>query len=82
MQLCGLFFRERLRKAGVIEELFEDCLRRISALRGPPPFPPPKISGGQIIDATLVQLPNATPNTREENKEIRQKLEGCRKGWE
>ncbi len=44
------FFRERLRKAGVIEELFEmfeACLRSQGL----------QARGGQIIDATLVPVP-------------------------
>ena len=44
------FFRERLRKAGVIEELFEmfeEYLRSQSL----------QARGGQIIDATLVPVP-------------------------
>jgi IS5 family transposase len=56
------FFRERLRKAGVIEELFEmfEAYLRSQGLQ-------PR--GGQIIDATLVPVPKQR-NTREENKEI------------
>jgi transposase, IS5 family len=44
------FFRERIRKAGAIEELFEkfeDYLRSQGL----------QARGGQIIDATLVQVP-------------------------
>jgi len=55
------FFRERLRKAGVIEELFEmfeESLRSQGL----------QARGGQIIDATLVPVPKQR-NTREENKE-------------
>jgi len=44
------FFRERLRKAGVIEELFEmfEGYLRSQGLQA---------RGGQIIDATLVPFP-------------------------
>ena len=44
------FFRERLRKAGVIEELFEkfELYLRSQGLEA---------RGGQIIDATLVPVP-------------------------
>jgi len=44
------FFRERLRKAGVIEELFEmfEAYLRSQGLQA---------RGGQIIDATLVPVP-------------------------
>jgi IS5 family transposase len=57
------FFRERLRKAGVIEELFEqfEGYLREQGLEA---------RGGQIIDATLVPVPKQR-NTREENKEIK-----------
>jgi IS5 family transposase len=57
------FFRERLRKAGVIEELFEmfESYLRSQGLQA---------RGGQIIDATLVPVPRQR-NTREENKEIK-----------
>jgi len=58
------FFRERLRKAGVIEELFERCLSHTCA-----PSQGLQARGGQIIDATLVPVPKQC-NTREENKEI------------
>ena len=44
------FFRERLRKAGVIEELFE-------MIEGYLRFLGLKARGGQIIDATLVPVP-------------------------
>ena len=57
------FFRERLRKAKVIEELFdsfETCLRSQGL----------QARGGQIIDATLVPAPKQR-NTRDENKEIK-----------
>jgi len=66
------FFRERLRKAGVIEELFEmfEEYLRDQGLEA---------RGGQIIDATLVPVPKQR-NTREENKEIKaDRLPG---GWE
>jgi IS5 family transposase len=66
------FFRERLRKAGVIEELFdrfEDHLRAQGL----------EARGGQIIDATLVPVPKQR-NTRAENEAIKQgKLP---EGWE
>ena len=55
------FFKERLRKAGVIEELFEMFET----------YPRPKglqARGGQIIDATLVPKQR---NTREDNAEIK-----------
>ena len=57
------FFRERLRKAGVIDELFEkfEEYLRSKGLQA---------RGGQIIDATLVPVPKQ-PNSREENKEIK-----------
>ena len=57
------FFRERLRKAGVIEalfEMFEEYLRSQGL----------QARGGQIIDATLFPVPKQR-NTREENKEIK-----------
>ena len=58
------FFRERLRKAGVIEELFEmfESYLRSQGLQA---------RGGQIIDATLVPVPRQR-NTLEENKEIKE----------
>jgi transposase, IS5 family len=57
------FFRERLRKAGVIEELFElfESHLRSQGLQA---------RGGQIIYTTLVPVPRQR-NTREENKEIK-----------
>lgn len=57
------FFRERLRKAGVIEDLFEmfEAYLRSQGLQA---------RGGQIIDATLVPVPKQR-NTREENAEIK-----------
>ncbi len=57
------FFRERLRKAGVIDELFdrfEEHLRSEGL----------EARGGQIIDATLVPVPKQR-NSREENKTIK-----------
>jgi IS5 family transposase len=57
------FFRERLRKAGLIEEsfeLFEQYLRSQCL----------QARGGQIIDATLVPVAKQR-NTRKENKEIK-----------
>ena len=65
------YFREKLRKAGVIEELFEMfeiCLRSKNL----------QAHGGQIIDATLVPIPKQR-NTREENKEI--KADRLTDGW-
>ncbi|WP_255102034.1 MULTISPECIES: IS5 family transposase [unclassified Synechococcus] len=56
------FFRERLRKAGVIDELFErfeEHLRSQGLEAG----------GGQIIDATLVPVPKQR-NSRPENEAI------------
>ena len=66
------FFRERLRKAGVIEELFEmfESYLRSQGLQA---------RGGQIIDATLVPVPKQR-NTREENKEI--KAGRLPEGWD
>ena len=66
------FFRERLRKAGVIEELFEmfEGYLRDQGLEA---------RGGQIIDATLVPVPKQR-NTREENKNI--KAGRLPDGWE
>jgi IS5 family transposase len=57
------FFRERLRKAGVIEEIFEmfETYLRAQGLQA---------RGGQIIDATLIPVPKQR-NSREENKEIK-----------
>ena len=57
------FFRERLRKANVIEELFEmfENYLRDQGLEA---------RGGQIIDATLVPVPRQR-NSREDNKEIK-----------
>ena len=54
------FFRERLRKAEVIEELFElfETYLRSQGLQA---------RGGQIIDATLVPVPKQR-NSRDENK--------------
>lgn len=57
------FFRERLRKAGIIEELFgmfEEYLRDQGL----------EARGGQIIKATLVPDPKQR-NTREENNDIK-----------
>jgi len=66
------FFRERLRKAGVIEELFEkfEEYLRSQGLQA---------QGGQIIDATLVPVPKQR-NTREENQEI--KAGRMPEGWD
>jgi hypothetical protein len=57
------FCIERLRQAGVIEELFEmfETYLRAQGLQS---------RGGQIIDATLVTVPKQQ-NTRVENKEIK-----------
>lgn len=72
MQLKQLSFRERLRKAGVIEELFEmfEGYLRDQGLEA---------RGGQIIDATLVPVPKQR-NTREENNDI--KSGRLPDGWE
>ena len=66
------FFRERLRKSGVIEELFEmfEEYLRDQGLEA---------RGGQIVDATLVPVPKQR-NTREENKDI--KADRLPDGWE
>jgi IS5 family transposase len=66
------FIRERLRKPGVIEELFDmfETYLRSQGLQA---------RGGQIIDATLVPVPKQR-NTREENKEI--KAGRLPEGWE
>lgn len=58
------FFRERLRNAGVIEELF-DCFEQHLRTQGL------EARGGQIIDATLVPVPKQR-NTRAENQVIKQ----------
>ena len=57
------FFRERHRKANVIDELFKmyESYLRDQGL---------ETRGGQIIDATLVPVPKQR-NSREENKEIK-----------
>ncbi|MCT0199529.1 transposase, partial [Synechococcus sp. CS-1325] len=57
------FFRERLRKAGVIDELFERFEEHLRS-EGL------EARGGQIIDATLVPVPKQR-NSREENKTIK-----------
>ena len=56
------FFRERLHKAEVIEELFDmfEAHLRSQGLQA---------RGGQILDATLVPVPNQR-NTRKENKDM------------
>ena len=66
------FFRERLRKAGIIEELFEmfEAYLRSQGLQA---------RGGQIIDATLIPVPKQR-NTSEENKEI--KASRLPEGWD
>ena len=65
-------FRERLRKADVIEELFEmfEVYLRSKGLQA---------RGGQIIDATLVPVPKQR-NTRQENAEI--KAGKLPEGWD
>jgi IS5 family transposase len=66
------FFRERLRKAEVIEELFEmfEAYLRSQGLQA---------RGGQIIHATLVPVPKQR-NTRDEIKEI--KAGRLLEGWD
>ena len=66
------FFRERLRKAGVIDELFEkfESYLRSQGLEA---------RDGQIIDATLVQVPRQR-NSREDNKEIKENR--MPEGWD
>ena len=66
------FFRDRLLKAGVIEELFEmfESYLRSQGLQA---------RDGQIIDATLVPVPKQR-NTREENEEI--KAGRLPEGWD
>ena len=66
------FFRDRLLKAGLIEELFEmfESYLRSQGLQA---------RGGQIIDATLVPVPKQR-NTREENEEI--KAGRLPEGWD
>ena len=65
------FFRERLRKADVIDELFEkfEGFLRDQGLEA---------RGGQIIDATLVPVPKQR-NCREENSDI--KADRLPNGW-
>ncbi len=63
------FFRERLRKAGVIEELFE-MLENYLRLQGL------EARGGQIINATLVPFQSNAILARRTRKS---KLEGCLK---
>lgn len=57
------FFRERLREAEVIEELFK-MLKAFHRSRGH------EDHGGQIIDETLVPVPKQR-NTREKNNKIK-----------
>jgi IS5 family transposase len=66
------YFRDLLRKAGLIEELFElfEKYLRSKGLQS---------RDDQIIDATLVPVPKQR-NTREENEEI--KAGRMPKGWE
>ena len=66
------FFKERLRKAGVIEEIFEMFEGYLSS-KGL------EARGGQIIDATLVPVPRQQ-NTRDENNEI--KAGRLPEGWD
>jgi IS5 family transposase len=66
------FFRDRLRKAGVIEELFE-MFEGYLIDQGL------EARGGQIIDATLVPVPKQR-NTREENNDI--KADRLPDGWD
>ena len=66
------FFRERLRKAGVIEELFEMFAAYLRSHGA-------QVRGGQIIDATLISVPKQR-NTREENADI--KAGRVPKGWD
>ena len=72
MLLPSPFFRERLRKPGVIEELFEKLLSylRSQSLEA---------RGGQTIDATLVPVPRQR-DSREDNKEIKENR--MPKGWD
>ena len=65
------FFRERLRKANVIDELFE-MFESYLIDQGL------EARGGQIIDATLVLVPKRR-NSREDNKEI--KANRVTDGW-
>jgi IS5 family transposase len=58
------FFRERLRHAGVIEELFELFDQHLRAQGY-------EARGGQIIDATLVPVPKQR-NTQKENETIKE----------
>jgi IS5 family transposase len=66
------YFREQLRKAALIEEIFElfEKYLRSKGLQA---------RGGQIIDATLVPVPKQR-TTREENKEF--KAGRMPEGWE
>jgi IS5 family transposase len=66
------YFREQLRKAALIEEIFElfEQYLRSQGLQA---------RGGQIIDATLVPVPKQR-TTREENKEF--KAGRMPEGWE
>ena len=65
------FFRERLRKANVIDELFEmfESYLRDKGLEA---------RGGEIIDATIVPVPKQR-NSRQENIEIKANYlpDGC-----
>ena len=65
------FFRERLRKANVIDELFE-MFESYLIDQGL------EARGGQIIDSTLVLVPKRR-NSREDNKEI--KANRVTDGW-
>ena len=57
-------FREKLRQAGIIEELFETFEQHLKSQDL-------EAKGGQIIDATIVPI-RKQRNTREENKDIKQ----------
>jgi transposase, IS5 family len=57
-------FRQRLREAGLIEELFETFNQFLEGSGY-------TAKGGQIIDATLVPVP-VQRNSREENKKVKQ----------
>ena len=65
-------FRETLRKAGAVEKLFE----RFDAMLAAHGF---GASGGQIIDATFVEVPRQR-NSRDDNKHIKE-TSTAPKGW-
>lgn len=58
------FFRERLRKAGLIEEIFEHFEQYLRDQGY-------EARGGQIIDATIVSVPRRQRNSRSENKDTK-----------